>query len=69
MNNTEYLIKEIPIKVNKKIKDVLDIYGKLQVPRQALLEDYLAVITTNHLEEAANAWVYYHKGIQKRNVE
>ena len=52
--NREINFKEIPVRMNKTIKDVLEIYSRLQVPRQALMEDYLAVITTKYIDEAHN---------------
>ncbi len=67
--NREINFKEIPVRMNKTIKDVLEIYSRLQVPRQALMEDYLAVITTKYIDEAHNPWLYYHKGVRKQNVE
>ena len=67
--NREINFKEIPVRMNKTIKDVLEIYSRLQVPRQALMEDYLAVITTKYIDEAHNPWMYYHKGVRKQNVE
>lgn len=69
IDNKGIELKEIPVRVNKTIKEVLEIYSKFHIPRQALLEDYLAVITTNHLEKAHNPWMYYHKGINKQNME
>lgn len=69
MRKKEYVLTKKPIKVNEKIREVLDIYSRLHVPRKALMEDYLAVITTNNLEEAANPWIYVQKGIKKQEVE
>lgn len=69
IRNKDIELKEIPVRANKTIKEVLEIYSKFQVPRQALLEDFLAVITTDNLEKAHNPWMYYHKRIKKQNME
>ena len=66
----EMVLKSIPIRVTGKIKQARDAYQKLKVPKQHLLEDYLAVKEYKLLDrDAANPWLYYHKGILGRDIE
>lgn len=60
---------DIPVQVNKTIKDALEIYSRLHVSRNALMDNYLGVITTNNLEKAYNPWLYLYKGVRKQHVE
>lgn len=60
---------DIPVQVNKTIKDVLGIYSSLHVSRNALLDNYLGVITTKNIESAYNPWLYLYKGIKKLDIE
>ncbi len=64
------VIDRYPIKINGKIKAVLDLYAKLKVPAKALLTDFLAVKSKgNELADAENPWEYYYKEIEGREVE
>lgn len=65
----EYPLTTIPVKINKSIKNVLDEYEKLQIPRKVLMKDYLAIRGNLYVQKAYNPWAYKYKGIEKQEVE
>ncbi len=63
-------IGRYPITIRGKLKEAIELYAKLNLPRKLLLSDYLAVVDKlGILGKAENPWMYLNKGIDGRNIE
>ncbi len=65
----EYDLVTIPVRVNKTIQEVLNMYIQFRVPFKVLMNDYLAVISKSKTQEAFNPWLYHYKGIEHQEIE
>lgn len=65
----EYDLVSIPVRINKTIQEVLNMYISYRVPFKVLMNDYLAVISNSKTQEAFNPWAYHYKGIEKQEIE
>ena len=58
------------IKINRKIKDVIQLYRDLKIPMRKMITDFYHVkMYRNKLIEAENPWAYLYKGILGRDIE
>lgn len=65
----EYNLNTIPVRINKTIQEVLNMYIQFKVPFKVLMNDYLAIISNSKTQEAFNPWAYHYKGIEHQEIE
>ena len=54
------------IRVSGATKDAIETYRNLKIPLNRLISDYYIVKANRSLEKKDNPWIYYHKGILKK---
>ena len=57
------------IRVSGATKDAIDTYRNLKIPLSRLISDYYIVKANRSLVKKNNPWIYYHKGILKKQYE
>lgn len=57
------------IAVTGSIKKAIKTYNDLKIPLSRLVTDYYIVKNHRGLEKKDNPWIYYHKGILKKEYE
>lgn len=57
------------IRVSGATKDAIETYRNLKIPLSRLISDYYIVKANRSLVKKNNPWIYYHKGILKKQYE